>query len=52
MNTIKLRQIVARARRFGTAKDGQIAMLFALMAVVLISAAGGGIDLMRAYHAR
>jgi len=52
VNTIKLRQIVARARRFGTAKDGQIAMLFALMAVVLISAAGGGIDLMRAYHAR
>lgn len=52
MNIIKLRQFVARARTFGTAKDGQIAMLFALMAVVLVSAAGGGIDLMRAYHAR
>ncbi|KQP51413.1 hypothetical protein ASF39_10310 [Methylobacterium sp. Leaf108] len=50
--TIVPARVLGFARRFGSDTGGGIAIIFALGAVVLIVASGGGIDLMRSYQAK
>lgn len=46
-------QLVAgQLRKFSSASSGQIAILFGLSVTMIVMAAGGGIDLSRAYQAR
>jgi hypothetical protein len=52
LSLFNIKRALAQGGRFGSAEDGQIAMIFGLVAVVLVALAGGSLDLMRTYNAR